>query len=77
MKGLDDAIPNMHEGEKLHLQFGGDLAFGSKGRPSAPGKPRIPPNAVIDYVVQLVQVPGTGDDMIVDDAVEEYKPTSD
>ncbi len=51
VQGLDDAVVNMHKGERLHLKFGGDLAFGSKGRPAAPGRPRIPPNAAIDYQV--------------------------
>lgn len=76
VKGLDDALPNMREGEKIHLTFGGDLAFGVKGKPSAPGKPRIPPNAEIDYVVQLVQVPGTGEDIIADD-VEDFQSSTD
>lgn len=53
VKGLDDAVVNMHVGDRYHLVFGGDLAFGEKGKPSAPGKPRIPPNAAIDYEVLL------------------------
>ena len=51
LKGLDDAVANMHVGDRYHVTFGGDLAFGAKGRPSAPGKPRIPPNAEVDYEV--------------------------
>ena len=53
LKGLDDAVVNMHVGDRYHVTFGGDLAFGTKGRPSAPGKPRIPPNAEVDYEVLL------------------------
>lgn len=56
----------MHVGDRFRLQFGGDLAFGAQGRPSAPGKPRIPPNAVIDYEVELVSIPGTDDEFIAD-----------
>lgn len=66
LKGLDDAVTNMAVGDRFKLSFGGDLAFGEKGRPSAPGKPRIPPNAVIDYEVELVDLPGQGEDMIAD-----------
>jgi hypothetical protein len=40
------------------LKFGGEYAFGSKGKPSAPGKPRIPPNADVEYEVELVELPG-------------------
>jgi peptidylprolyl isomerase len=52
VKGLDDAVLHMRTGDKVRLEFGGDLAFGDKGRPAAPGKPRIPPNADISYEVR-------------------------
>lgn len=67
VKGLDNAVIHMHEGDRVHLKFGGDLAFGPQGRPSAPGRPRIPPNAAIEYDVLLEKVPGTGDDFIADE----------
>jgi len=51
IKGVDDAVVNMHVGDRFHLNFGGDLAFGAKGKPSSPGKPRIPPNAAVDFEV--------------------------
>ena len=66
LAGLDETIVNMHVGEKLSVSFGGELGFGQKGRASAPGKPRIPPNAVIDYEVTLESLPGVGDDFIAD-----------
>lgn len=56
LRGVDEAVLHMHPGEKLHLIFGGELAFGSKGRPSSPGKPRIPPNAMVDYEVRAIFV---------------------
>ena len=34
MKGIDESVVNMHVGDKYHLVFGGDLAFGQKGRSS-------------------------------------------
>lgn len=66
VKGLDDAVANMQVGDRYKLSFGGSLAFGEKGKPSAPGKPRIPPNAEIDYEVELVEIPGTQEEMIAD-----------
>ena len=66
LKGLDDTVVNMKVGDRLAVSFGGDLAFGQKGRPSAPGKPRIPPMATVDYEVELVNLPGTQEDMIAD-----------
>lgn len=51
VKGLDDAVVQMQVGDRWRLEFGGDLAFGQKGKPSSPGKARIPPNAVVDFEV--------------------------
>eukprot|EP01036_Dinobryon_divergens_P038051 gene38051-49890_t len=51
----------MHVRDRYHVTFGGDLAFGAKGRPSAP----------VDYEVELVELPGTGEDFIAN--VEEYE----
>lgn len=66
LKGLDETIMNMHVGEVYKLKFGGDLAFGEKGKPSAPGKPRIPPNAEIEYEVEFTELPGNKEDFIAD-----------
>mmetsp|Transcript_24359 Transcript_24359/g.24620 ORF Transcript_24359/g.24620 Transcript_24359/m.24620 type:complete len:208 (+) Transcript_24359:71-694(+) len=66
VKGLDDSVLQMKVGDRWKLTFGGDLAFGKKGKPSAPGKPRIPPNAEIDYEVEFVELPGKGEDTILD-----------
>ena len=42
----------MKVGDRWKLSFGGSLGF-ENGKPSAPGKPRIPPNADIDYEVHI------------------------
>jgi FKBP-type peptidyl-prolyl cis-trans isomerase len=65
-KGVDDAVVHMKVGDKLHLEFGGDLGFGLKGRPQSPGVPRIPPNAPLSFDVLLEDLPGTGEDFIAD-----------
>ena len=68
VKGLDDAIVHMKEGEILKLKFSGDLGF-ANGKPSSPGKPKIPKNAELQYVVELESLPGRGDPdaLILDD----------
>ena len=66
LKGLDETIMNMHVGEVYKVKFGGDLAFGEKGKPSAPGKPRIPPNAEVEYEVEFTELPGKKEDFIAD-----------
>ena len=52
-------------GDRYKLTFGGDYAFPG-GRGSSAGKPRIPPGADIDYEVQIIELPGKGEDMIAD-----------
>ena len=68
VKGLDDGVLHMKLGDKLSLSFGGDLGF-REGKPSSAGKARIPPGGTIDYIVELVDLPGTAeeDSMILDD----------
>jgi len=51
VRGLDEAVVHMKVGDRWKLSFGGEMAFGQKGKPSSPGKPRIPPMAVVDYEV--------------------------
>lgn len=66
IKGLDDSVVHMKMGDQFKLEFGGELGFGEKGKPSAPGKPRIPPNAVLEYEVLLEDLPGTQEGFIAD-----------
>lgn len=40
------------------LKIPGDLAFGSKGRRASAGKPSIPPNATLNYTLELTTIPG-------------------
>lgn len=42
----------------------GSLAFGAKGRPSSPGKPRIPGDATITFDVEMVGLPGKEPELI-------------
>ena len=46
----------MVTGDKWQLTVPGKLAFGEKGRSASPGKPRIPSNAEIDFIIELVAV---------------------
>jgi hypothetical protein len=55
----------MHVGDRWHLVFDGENAF-KDGRPSAPGIPRIPPGAPLDYEILLEDLPGTAEDFIAD-----------
>jgi peptidylprolyl isomerase len=40
------------------------LAFGSKGRPSSAGRPRIPADAIVTFEVEMVGIPGREPELI-------------
>lgn len=48
----------MKVGDVYDLKIPGDLAFGSKGRRASAGKPSIPPNATLNYTLELTTIPG-------------------
>lgn len=48
----------MKVGDVYDLTIPGDLAFGSKGRRATAGKPSIPPNATLNYTLELTTIPG-------------------
>jgi len=58
MPGVEEAVKMMKVGDRWALEIPGDLGFGIKGRSASPGKPRIPPNAVLDFEIQIVGLPG-------------------
>ena len=66
LKGLDDTIIHMRVGDRFKVSFGGlELSFPNIIK-SSPGKPRIPAGAEVEYEVECVNLPGTGDDFIAD-----------
>ena len=65
LKGLDDTITQMRVGDRWLVTFKGDLSF-KEAKKSQPGRPRIPQGAEVDYDVEVVNIPGMGDDFIAD-----------
>ena len=64
LPGVEQAVVNMRSGDVWELSIPPNLAFGEKGRPSSPGKPRIPGGATINFTIELVSVPGKDDELI-------------
>jgi len=66
VKGIDECVLHMQVGDRWKVIFSGtDLSF-PNGVKAAPGKPRIPAGAEVEYELELVNLPGTGDDFIAD-----------
>ena len=64
IKGIYEVLPDMKVGEQRQMIVPGAMAFGEKGRAPSPGKPRIPPNADIDYILELSALPGKEQELI-------------
>ena len=61
----DDTITQMRVGDRWLVSFKGDLSF-KEAKKSVPGRPRIPQGAEVDYDVEVMNIPGMGDDFIAD-----------
>jgi peptidylprolyl isomerase len=64
LPGVEKAVVNMRAGDMWQLELPPELAFGTKGRSSSPGKPRISGDAVIDFTLELVGVPGKDEEIL-------------
>lgn len=54
----------MNVGDVYELTLPGDLAFGTKGRRASAGKPSIPPNATVNYTLELSTIPGKEEELL-------------
>lgn len=58
LPGVEQTLPKMKAGDVWALTIPPELGFGAKGRSASPGKPRIPGDAILDFTLELVAVPG-------------------
>ena len=65
IKGIDEAIQNMHYGETWKVLIPPELAFGEKGRSPSAGKPRIPGSTSLYYEISFVGFPGFEGDLFL------------
>ncbi|GJQ08538.1 hypothetical protein GpartN1_g329.t1 [Galdieria partita] len=61
IQGVEEVLPFMNVGDCVHIVVPSGAAFGSKGRRASPGKRAIPPNATIEYDLELAELPGKED----------------
>jgi len=64
LPAVEEVLPLMRTGDKWQLTVPGKLGFGEKGRSASPGKPRIPSNAELDFILELVAVPGRDEEIL-------------
>jgi len=64
LPAVEEALLDMRTGDKWQLDVPGKLGFGEKGRQASAGKPRIPSNADLDFVLELVAVPGKDEEIL-------------
>ena len=64
LPAVEEAVVMMRAGDVWELEVPPALGFGTKGRQSSPGKPRISGDAVLDFTLELVAVPGKDEEII-------------
>lgn len=64
IKGVEEVIPKMRLGDRFLITVPTKLAFGPKGRPASPGKPRIPGDAIIAFDITMESLPGKEKELI-------------
>ena len=61
---IEEAVLGMAPGDIWDLTVKPELGFGTKGRNSSPGKPRIAGDAILKFTLQLDGVPGKDEELI-------------
>lgn len=69
LPAIEKAVVMMKSGDVYQLTVPPEFGFGTKGRSSSPGKPRIPGTAILDLTLELVAVPGKDEELI--DVIDE------
>lgn len=54
----------MHVGDVYDLSLPSTLAFGKKGRRASAGKASIPPDASVDFTLELASIPGREEELL-------------
>ena len=61
---IEEAVLQMTAGDVWELTVPPNLGFGTKGRSSSPGKPRISGDAILKFTLALDAVPGKDEEII-------------
>ena len=66
---VEEAVVMMRSGDVWQLTVPPELGFGTKGRNSSPGKPRIAGDAILDFTLNLVAVPGKDEEILEENGI--------
>ena len=64
LPAVEEVVVKMKSGDVWDLTVPPTMGFGTKGRSASPGKPRIPGDAILDFRLELVAVPGKDEEII-------------
>ena len=64
LPAVEEAVLGMRAGDVWDLVIPPELGFGTKGRQSSPGKPRIAGDAILDCTLEMVAVPGKDEELL-------------
>ena len=66
---VEEAVLSMRTGDVWELTVPPEFGFGTKGRSSSPGKPRIPGDAILIFTLALDAVPGKDEEILEQNGV--------
>jgi FKBP-type peptidyl-prolyl cis-trans isomerase len=69
LPAVEEAVKMMKSGDIWQLTVPPALGFGPKGRSSSPGKPRVSGDAILDFTLQLVAVPGKDEEILEENGI--------
>merc|ERR1719171_706797 len=64
LPAVEEAVVNMKAGDVWDMEIPPALGFGTKGRQSSPGKPRIAGDAILECKLEMVAVPGKDEEIL-------------
>lgn len=71
LPAVEEAVVNMKAGDVWDMEIPPALGFGTKGRQSSPGKPRIAGDAILECKLEMVAVPGKDEEILEQNGISD------
>lgn len=69
LPAVEQVVVKMKSGDIWNLTVPPALGFGPQGRKASPGKPRIAGDAILDFTLELVSVPGKDEEILEENGI--------